>query len=460
MTIKNSSLYCVIILVGTTLVAGCSTKRNTAFTRAYHELTTRYNIYYNADKAYHDMLENQLKNREEDYTTLLPFYPTVAAHNKQLPGGPFDLVVEKTTQAIKEHSISAKPRRDPAQPQTPEFRQWLQQEEFNPFIHKAWLLLGKAHVLNGDYEDALAVFRQIQKLFKQNNNLLTETEIWMLRTYTEMGSDYDAENMLYALQSKTIASHLQELFRETTTARLIHKREYTTAIPWLKKIIEQEKNFTQKKRLQYLLGQIYTLQGDTTMAWQAFEDVKGLSTPAAINRQATLAQEALKEKTTKQVVPNPIETFIVTATPNHPTKEQPVDSTQLSNSVQSQSFQDYHLAYLKRSSFQARITDSISQQPLFPEISTPQPLPTSIVDLPKTREELQKQLEEKAAEALRKKPQTVTNKSREKLLKEREKERKAKLRQREKELRKREREREAAIKQKEKEREQRIRKQQ
>lgn len=196
------------------------------------------------------------------------------------------------------------------------------------------------------------------------------------------------------------------------------------------------------------------------MAWQAFEDVKGLSTPAAINRQATLAQEALKEKTTKQVVPNPIETFIVTATPNHPTKEQPVDSTQLSNSVQSQSFQDYHLAYLKRSSFQARITDSISQQPLFPEISTPQPLPTSIVDLPKTREELQKQLEEKAAEALRKKPQTVTNKSREKLLKEREKERKAKLRQREKELRKREREREAAIKQKEKEREQRIRKQQ
>src|SRR5690606_3140256 len=140
------------------------------FTRAYHELTTRYNIYYNADKAYHDMLENQLKNREEDYTTLLPFYPTVAAHNKQLPGGPFDLVVEKTTQAIKEHSISAKPRRDPAQPQTPEFRQWLQQEEFNPFIHKAWLLLGKAHVLNGDYEDALAVFRQIQKLFKQNNN--------------------------------------------------------------------------------------------------------------------------------------------------------------------------------------------------------------------------------------------------------------------------------------------------
>ena len=100
-TIKNSSLYCVIILVGTTLVAGCSTKRNTAFTRAYHELTTRYNIYYNADKAYHDMLENQLKNREEDYTTLLPFYPTVAAHNKQLPGGPFDLVIRKNNTGNK-----------------------------------------------------------------------------------------------------------------------------------------------------------------------------------------------------------------------------------------------------------------------------------------------------------------------------------------------------------------------
>lgn len=461
MTAKNSSLYCVMIVVGMTLVLGCSNQRNTSASRTYHELTTRYNIYYNAEKAYREILENQLERSEEDYTDLLTFYPGAPTKEKQLPGGPFDVVVEKTTRAIKEHSISAKPRRDPTQPQSPEFRQWLQQEEFNPFIHKAWLLLGKAHLQNGDYEAALAIFRQIQQLFKQDNELITESEIWLLRTYTEMGRDYDAENMLYALQSKTISPHLQDLFTEINAARFVHKKEYTAAIPWLKKSIDREKNFTRKKRLQFLLGQIYSLQGDLEMAQQAFEDVKGLHTPGAINRQATLAQVALKDKLSKQEMFNPIETSMASTTPEHPTEAQLDDSTQLSNSAQSHPFQNYQLAYLKRSSFKESTNDSIPQSSLHPAISTTLSRQSSpIVNRAKTREELKKQLEEKAAEALQKKPQTVTNKSRKKLLKEQEKERKAKLRQREKELRERERKREASIKQKEKERELLLRKQQ
>ena len=41
---------------------GCSTKKNTPGTRAYHELTTRYNIYFNASEAYNEILENQPDN--------------------------------------------------------------------------------------------------------------------------------------------------------------------------------------------------------------------------------------------------------------------------------------------------------------------------------------------------------------------------------------------------------------
>lgn len=470
---------------------GCSTKRNTPGTRAYHELTTRYNIYYNAEKAYNEILENQSEYFTEDYTTLLPFYPSAPVQEKKLAGGPFDLVVEKTSRAIREHSISTKPRRDPSQPQTQAFRQWLRQEEFNPFIHKAWLLLGKAHLQNGDYDTALAVFMQIQRLFNQDKELITETEIWLLRTYTEMGRDYDAENMRYALQIKTIPPHLHDLYTETYAARFIHKKEYVAAIPWLKKTIDREKNFRQKKRLQYLLGQIHALIGEKAMAWKAFEDVKGLSTPAEFIRQASLAQLALQEKPTPTEIPDPnekssriekpdtaeeqdpykepilIEKLNMIEKPNPTIKSDPLanelsgDSTLLTDPEQTHHFQDYYQAYLKRSSFDAAVTDSIPLPSPHPEMTSPKSAqPPSVIHRPKTMVELKVQLEQKAAEALQQNQQSVTNKSREKLLKEREKERKEKIRQREKELQERQRKREATIKQREQQREQQLRKQQ
>ena len=38
-------------------------------------------------------------------------------------------------------------------------------EEFNPFISNVWLLLGKAHFQNGDYDEALSVFAEIIRIF-------------------------------------------------------------------------------------------------------------------------------------------------------------------------------------------------------------------------------------------------------------------------------------------------------
>lgn len=269
---------------------GCSSGKNTRGTRAYHELTTRYNIYFNAEKAYNGILESQTESYRDDYTTLLPFYAGKPVEEKKRTGGAFDAVVDKTSKAIREHSIIAKPRRDPSKPQSRTFKQWLQQDEFNPFIHNAWLLLGKAHLQNGDYAQAMAVFMQIQRLFKQDADLITETEIWLLRAYTETDRMPDAGNIVYLLQSKTIAPHLLDLFTGTYANYLIHKREYAESIPWLKKAIAREKYFWQKKRLQYLLGQLYELIGEKEPAYNAYEQVKSLGSPFVFTLNATIAQ--------------------------------------------------------------------------------------------------------------------------------------------------------------------------
>lgn len=293
MQLKTKTAYILRLLACIAFLTGCSAGKNTTGTRAYHELTTRYNIYFNAEEAYSEILKEASGNFREDYAELLPFYPSTSATEKSITGGPFDPVIEKTGKAIREHSITAKPRRDPAKAHSQEYRQWLRQEEFNPFLKNVWLLRGKAYLQNGNHDEALSVFSGMLRLFSHDTELVDETEIWMLRTYTETGRMYEAEKTAYGLRNKRLPKHLEKLFTEHYTYLLIRKSDFAAAIPYLRKTIAQESDHLQKKRLQFLLAQLHAITGDNKKAYQAFEEVKGLRTPFGITLNATLWQSAL-----------------------------------------------------------------------------------------------------------------------------------------------------------------------
>lgn len=299
--IEKKTGYILWIWVFIALFTGCSTGKNSSATRAYHELTTRYNIYFNAEEAYNEILNDQAENFQENYAELLPFYPSRSDTAKSSEGGPFDPVIEKTGKAIREHSITSKPRRDPSKAQSQEYRQWLRREEFNPFLKNVWMLRGKAFLQNGDYDEALTVFSGMLHRFSHDHDLVNETEIWMLRTYTEMGRTYDAEKTAYASKNKRLPPHLKRLLTEHYTYFLLRQKEFPEAIPQLQKTISQEPDHQRKKRLQFLLGQIYAIIGDEEKAHLAFENVKGLRTPPDLGVNATRWQSAMANDSLTQV---------------------------------------------------------------------------------------------------------------------------------------------------------------
>lgn len=284
--------------------AGCSTKRNTVATRAYHELTTRYNVYFNAEMAYGETLQSLFQSHQEDFSSLLPMYP-----NSSIPGdttvknlgGPFDKVIEKTAKAIQEHSISTKPVRDAAKMNSQEYRDWLRQNEFNPFIDRAWLLMGKAHVQNRDYAQAIAVLSQTARLFTHDIQTVSEAQIWMLRAYVEMGWFTDAETVVSTLQSRVLPIDLRKLFDEFRTFYLLSKHEYEAAIPFLNETVKTQKDKRQKQRLQFLLGQLYALSGENEKAYRAFEKLKGISISHEVELNALLARSQVADDNAKTI---------------------------------------------------------------------------------------------------------------------------------------------------------------
>lgn len=293
-TLKSRINFVAGALLCLSLCYSCSTKKNTAGTRAYHELTTRYNIFFNAEEAYNNALQTQINNYKENYTQLLPMYAnsrrlTDTVQKKEL-GGPFNTTVDKMVKAIQEHSIAVKPKRDPAKTNTQEYRDWLRQDEFNPFIDKAWLLMGKAHVENKDYTEAISVFSQASRLFDYDMDVVSEAQIWMMRAYTEMGWFTDADGLSEALKMRTLPKNLENDFNEFYTHLLIRKGDYAEAIPHLAESIKNQSNNLQKQRFRFLLGQLYAEIDDKSNAYAAFENLKGVNTPYEITFNALMQQ--------------------------------------------------------------------------------------------------------------------------------------------------------------------------
>ena len=100
-------IYIGIVL----LLAGCSTKKNTLFSRQYHQLTTRYNIHFNGNEALKSGMKKMEQNHKEDYTNLLPVFVSNNPWTRALCTSDMDYAIEKAVKAIDKHSITAKPKR-------------------------------------------------------------------------------------------------------------------------------------------------------------------------------------------------------------------------------------------------------------------------------------------------------------------------------------------------------------
>lgn len=502
------------VFVFTIVVAialGCSNRINSSASRAYHELNTRYNIYHNAQKTYTQLLEDQLSPTSINWFELLTIHPQQLSTDKTIPGGQFDGVIDKTAKSIIEHSITSKPKRNPSKAHSTEYRQWLRQEEYNPYLKNSWLLMGKAYVENGDYNEALSVFVEIQRIYPSDIDLISETQLWMLRSYVALNRMYDANNMIYLLQSRKLPSSLAHLYNQEYANYLLQNNEFEEAIPFLTKTIKSEKIYLHKKRLQFLLGQVYILIGDKEKAYNIFKKIKSLNTPPLLNKNASIYQaiilndkqqnkfynDSLAQIISHNIQPRDINDFQTNSTSANiysiqsivrertytPTNNLNTNRSETSilldllmkelnelNELKEQ-IERNELNQLNELKEQIELNSEseslVKTVPLKPDISTSVLIErdtddTRVSPTDVTREspaELKLRLERNAEEALKRSTATSNINNREQLLREREKQREARIKEREKQIKERERIREAQLKQREKERKNRIRKQ-
>lgn len=267
---KTFRLIIIALICG--LLGSCSAKKNTAATRKYQAFITRYNIYYNGNEHYKETLGEMEKRYEDDYTTLLYPHPAEAKANPKSPqpSGDFTRSIEKAQKAIQLRSIKKRPKRKSGKA-SEEYKKWLKREEFNPFLHNAWMMMGRSQYLNGDFSGAAATFFYISRHFSWLPETVTEAQLWQARSYVAFDWVNEAEAVFKRIKPAQLTNaKLRELYDFVEADIAVKRKDYAAAIPALQRAIKGASG-AQKTRLQYLLGQCLSREGRRDEAFKAFK---------------------------------------------------------------------------------------------------------------------------------------------------------------------------------------------
>lgn len=233
-----------MLIIGALLcVTSCSTRKNTFPNRAYHTVTSKYNVNFNGKEALKKGLEDIEKKQEDNYTSLLPiyYYPPKEKLSSALPS--FDKTIEKASKAIYKHSML------------------IRGKEYVKTMDDAYLMMGKAYFYKQEYSQAQRYFFYID----------TQYPDWGLGEEAKIMNARCALRQKYYSRAQTLLDEVYPYVQDKKSKKLnLHYHtavvEYNLTAPdgdkevAIEYLLESLK-FRPKKdfrnRMHFILGQLY-----------------------------------------------------------------------------------------------------------------------------------------------------------------------------------------------------------
>lgn len=229
----------LLLAIGLVLISGCSTKKKNFLNRGYHNLTAKYNVYWNGKEAMKEGVEKLEKSHADDYEEILDVFPVGTSETAKSVYAQMDRAIEKASLTITKHSMLIKGK------------------EYVSTIDDAYMLIGKAHFYKRDYVLALEMFNYVVKQYKKND-IRFDGYMWLIRTNSELARFKDGQTIITKLEEekKFPKKKLAEL-AAVKADYFIKKGDLEKAKNQLKGAIEASKKRKHKSRYTYILAQLY-----------------------------------------------------------------------------------------------------------------------------------------------------------------------------------------------------------
>ena len=278
------------------LILACSPKKNTWLSRNYNSLSAHYNGYFNGNESFKNGDLTLKKGVQDDFTKVLNLFPYSGKENAGKVQGEMERAIGKGQKIIRKYSITEKPKRKP-DGKNPAYEAFYNKREFNRWIDDAYMLMGKAHLYNQNYNDAIVIFDYVQREF-HNQPVRFEAIIWSARARIELEDFDNALVMLnqYDVKGKS-PNRLYGEFMATYADFYIRQQQYRTAIPYMKAAAASATGKWKKTRWNYILGQLYMIDFQNKEARASFKKVIRANPDYEINMNAKLNLAILGART-------------------------------------------------------------------------------------------------------------------------------------------------------------------
>lgn len=245
----------LLLIAAAVLITSCSTKKNTIFSRAYHNTTAHFNGYYNGTLKLKEGIDKLADMHVDKYDRILSIFRYGDIQKAKSIFPEMDEVIKKSSLVIQRHSIN------------------LQGKEHCRWIDENWLLIGKAQFFKHDYFSAMETFDYVASSYPDNPSRY-EAMIWQAQTNIALTKFSSAEFTLDYLKSeekfpKSLRGELEAVLADFY-AQL---RDYPKAAEHLAKAIPFTKDRDTKIRYMFILAQIYQHEGQFKSAFRFYSEV-------------------------------------------------------------------------------------------------------------------------------------------------------------------------------------------
>lgn len=278
-------------------MTACSTKKNTFTRRLYHNTTAHYNAYWNGNESLKEGVAELRKSARDNYTSVLPVYNYGAQTIVQTINPNMDRAIEKASRVIQRHSM------------------YFDKKEHVKWVMYSYMLIGKANFYKQDYNAARRAFDFVSRQYSEDP-VKYEAMLWMGRTYKQL-KQYDKAIATYDLiTTESVGQLLPWIVRKELPLAYadmyIAQVRYSQAKEFLEKAIPLNSNSRLRTRINFILGQIYQIEGKDNRAGEYYTKViKGTATfEMAFNARINLARVYNANSSDKRMIVKELEKML------------------------------------------------------------------------------------------------------------------------------------------------------
>ncbi|TWJ00035.1 tetratricopeptide repeat protein [Mucilaginibacter frigoritolerans] len=260
-----------LLLAVVIALAGCSLEKESGFNRTMQNLTAHYNILFNAKELLRLKQISYATSFVDNYNEILSVYQDTTAQST-VPDKDLEAVIAKANKII---SI----------------------KEQSHYLGDAYLLLGKAYFLEGNYFNASEYFDYVVRSYPQRMDLVQDALTWKARSAMYLNHLPEAKMAL-----DTAVKNINPKKRppaDIFATRLqydINIQNYAEAEDAAKVAVQNADNKIQRLRWRFILAQIQEHNNETAAAFANYTKIANSNAVFEMAFNASLNRIRIEEK--------------------------------------------------------------------------------------------------------------------------------------------------------------------